>query len=260
MLSSEKIKLKNGRSWQIYSAGKGAELVWLHGLSGVHAVDPAIEALAQNYRVVAPLAPGFNDRAELDQIVDIHDLVLDYDDLLEELQLDRLPLVGHSFGAMLAAELAAHYPRRPSKLVLISPLGLWNDAYPVADIFAQPYLQVENFLWHDTSARDRLAAQQSERQNQAERIIAIAQGLTAVTKFIWPIPDKGLRRRLPRIKAPTMIVLGAEDQFVPPAYAHDFAAGIAGIQSLVVPGAGHMLPYEKPEEVMSAVRRFLSAK
>ncbi|HLH75835.1 MAG TPA: alpha/beta hydrolase [Candidatus Binataceae bacterium] len=260
MLSSEKIKLKNGRSWQIYSAGKGADLVWLHGLGGVHAVDPAIEALAQSYRVIAPVAPGFNDRAELDQIMNIHELVLDYDDLLEELRLDQLPVVGHSFGAMLAAELAAHFPRRPSKLVLLSPLGLWNDAYPVADIFAQPYLQVENFLWHDVAARDRLAAQQAEGQNQVERIIAIAQGLTAVTKFIWPIPDKGLRRRLPRIKARTLIVLGGEDQFVPPAYAHDFAAGIARIQSLVVPGAGHMLPYEKPMEVMPAVQRFLNSE
>ena len=260
MLSSENIKLKNGRSWQIYTAGQGADLLWLHGLSGVHAVDPAIEVLARGYRVIAPVAPGFNDRAELDQIMDIHELVLDYDDLFEELGLDQLPIVGHSFGAMLAAEVAAHFPRRPSKLVLLSPLGLWNDAYPVADIFAQPYLQVESFLWHDAAARDRLAAQQAEGQNQAERIVAIAQGLTAVTKFLWPIPDKGLRRRLPRIKAPTLIVLGAEDQFVPPAYAQDFAAGIARIQSLVVSGAGHMLPYEKPDEVMSAVQRFLSSK
>ena len=180
------------------------------------------------------LAPGFSDLAEIDEIGNIHELALDYDDLLDHLKLDGLDIVGHSFGARVAAEIAAHFPRRAKKLVLLAPVGLWNDAYPVTDIFAEPFLQVEALLWHDNDARDALAARRSNEagpQSEAERIIAVAQGLTAVSQFIWPIPDKGLHKRLPRIAAQTLALFGEKDSFVPPRYAEDFAKGLRQVQT-----------------------------
>ncbi|HVA11920.1 MAG TPA: alpha/beta hydrolase [Stellaceae bacterium] len=262
MLNSETIRLSNGRSWQVYGGGTGPALVWLHGLSGINPGDPMIAALERKHRVIAPLAPGFTDLAELDEIGNIHELALDYDDLLEHLQLDGAILVGHSFGAMVAAEIAAHFPRRAKKLVLLAPVGMWNDAYPVADIFAEPFIMVEGLLWHDQEARAALAARRSNEagpQSDAERIIAVAQGLTAITKFTWPIPDKGLRKRLPRIAAATLAVFGEKDSFVPPRYAEDFAKGLREVQTVVVKGAGHMLPYEKTDEVVGLIETFLAA-
>jgi len=204
MLNSETIRLSNGRSWQVYGGGTGPALVWLHGLSGINPGDPMIAALERKHRVIAPLAPGFTDLAELDEIGNIHELALDYDDLLEHLQLDGAILVGHSFGAMVAAEIAAHFPRRAKKLVLLAPVGMWNDAYPVADIFAEPFIMVEGLLWHDQEARAALAARRSNEagpQSDAERIIAVAQGLTAITKFTWPSACRGSRRQRSRSSA-----------------------------------------------------------
>ncbi len=262
MLTGENIKLKNGRAWRVYSGGTGPTLLWLHGLGGIAASDPFLAALERNHRVIAPLAPGFSDLAELDEIGNIHELALDYDDLLDHLGLEGTAIVGHSFGAMIAAEIAAHFPRRAKKLALLNPVGLWNDAYPVTDIFAEPYLQIESMLWHDKEARDALAARRSNAEgppNEAERIIAIAQGLTAVTKFTWPIPDKGLKKRLPRIAASVLTLFGAEDSFIPARYAEDFAKGLPHAKTLTIKGTGHMLPYEKTEEVAALVEKFLAS-
>src|ERR1700738_2789650 len=119
------------RQQVVYQAGTGPPLVWLHGLYGVEADGALLEALAEHYSVYAPLAPGFADLDELDDIRNIHDLALHYDDVMEALELPAAIGAGHSLGAMLAAELAAHFPSRVSRLVLLSPLGLWNDRYPV---------------------------------------------------------------------------------------------------------------------------------
>jgi len=262
MLTSEKIKLANGRSWQVYSGGTGPALVWLHGLGGVNPSDPVIAALEGKHKVIAPVAPGFNDLAEIDEIGNIHELALDYDDLLEHFHIDHATIIGHSFGAMIGAEIAAHFPRRAQKLVLMAPVGLWNDAYPVMDIFAEPYMQIETILWHDKEAREAMAARRSNEagpQSEAERIIAVAQALTAITKFTWPIPDKGLRKRLPRIAASTLALFGEKDNFVSPRYAEDFARGLRLGQTAVVKGAGHMVPYERTGEVVALIERFLAA-
>ena len=261
MLASETLKLKNGRAWQVYGGGAGPTLLWLRGLGGINAGDPMLVALERKHRIVAPVAPGFNDLDELNDIGNIHELALDYDDLLEHLGIEGAAFVGHSSGAMIAAEVAAHFPRRAKQLVLLAPVGLWNDSYPLRDIFAEPFMQVEALLWHDKEAHDALAARRSNEagpQNDAERIIAVAQGLTAVAKFVWPIPDRGLRKRLPRVAAASLAIFGAEDHFISPRYAEDFSRGLRRVQTAVIKGAGHMLPYEKTEEVAALIERFLA--
>jgi pimeloyl-ACP methyl ester carboxylesterase len=259
-MKSETLRLPNGRAWQVFSGGAGPHLLWLHGLRGVDPSDPLLAALQTRYRVSAPVAPGFNDLDELAQIDTIHELALDYDDLIDGLALERFSLIGHSFGAMIAAEIAAHFPRRADRLVLLAPIGLWNDAYPVADIFALPYTQMDDILWHDQGARNafaKQAASETDLKAAADQMINLARSLTAVTKFVWPIPDRGLRRRLKRIACPTLAVFGAEDAVVPSHYAEDFGAGLPHGQTAVVAGAGHMLPYEKPDEVLGLIDRFL---
>jgi pimeloyl-ACP methyl ester carboxylesterase len=90
-------------------------------------------------------------------------------------------------------------------------------------------------------------------------MVSVAQSFTAVTKFVWPIPDRGLGRRLPRIACPTLVVFGAEDRVVPSRYADDFKAGLRNGKTVVMAGAGHMLPYEQPAQLMDLIDRFLNA-
>jgi pimeloyl-ACP methyl ester carboxylesterase len=261
-MNSETIDLPSGRRWQVYSGGAGPQILWLHGLRGVDPDDPTLKALQTRYRVTAPVAPGFNDLDELSRIDNIHEVALDYDDLIGALALKDFSVIGHSFGAMIAAEIAAHFPKAPERLVLLAPFGLWNDAYPVADIFAMPYTQIDDILWHDAATREAFArtiATDADARIVAAQTIKLAQSLTAVTKFVWPIPDRGLRRRLPRIACPALVMFGAEDRVLSPRYADDFRAGLRGGQTAVVAGAGHMLPYEKPQQVVDLIERFMKA-
>ena len=261
-MNSETVSLRNGRRWQVYTGGSGPQLLWLHGLRGVDPADPLLAALQTRYRITAPVAPGFNDLDELSRIDNIHELALDYDDLIEDLGLQDFILIGNSFGAMAAAEIAAHFPRRVSRLILLTPFGLWNDSYPVADLFAVPFTQIDDILWHDPKARDafaRPAVVDADVKVAAAKMVSLAQSFTAVTKFVWPIPDRGLRRRLPRIACPTLVVFGEQDGIVSARYAEDFEAGLRDVRTAVVPGAGHMLPYEKPEQVTDLIDSFLKA-
>jgi len=254
VLTQAKLALGRGKSQSVYRAGSGPPLVWLHGLNGVEADEPIISRLATSHEVIAPLAPGFEDLDELLDIRDIHDLALHYDDLLDALELETTTILGHSFGAMIAAELAAHFTRRVEQLVLISPFGLWNDAYPVTDVFAVPSPEMPRLLYRTPPQSTNGATQ------DVERIVTLVRGMTTVARFMWPIPDRGLARRLYRVRARTLVIHGADDAFVPVQYARDFAAALPDCEVKILEGGAHMLPVEAPDDVMAAISRFLEAR
>jgi len=259
MLTRETVALPGGARAQVFRGGQGPQVVWLHGPHGLRGHDPVLAELTKRYTVIAPLAPGFADLAEIEDIDDVHDLALWYDAVFDALGLGRITLVGHSFGAMIAAEYAAHYPRRVGRLVLLSPFGLWRDDKPVADLFSVPFANVNAMLWKGGKALPAMADPADDPNDPVEKQVTLVQAMTTVAKFIWPIPDRGLRRRLPRIGAPTLVVFGADDAFVPALYADEFANAIRGARRAVVPGAAHMAPYEKPAEVLRLVDDFVGA-
>jgi pimeloyl-ACP methyl ester carboxylesterase len=84
------------------------------------------------------------------------------------------------------------------------------------------------------------------------------QDLTAAGKFLWPIPDRGLKRRAYRIKAPTLILWGGNDRIAPPVYTEDFSMLIPNSQVSVIPNAGHLLMIERAEVFSTAVSDFLN--
>jgi len=259
-LADEIVRLPRGRSQTVFRGGDGPPLVFLHAGGGLDPADPLLAVLAQSHSVVAPVAPGFADLADLEELRDVHELAFQYDDLFEALGLDGVPVIGHSFGGMTAAELAAHVPHRVAKLVLIAPVGLWSDAYQVADVFAAKPQDLPALLFADTShpaAQAMLAG--ADGEPDVEALIRIVSGLTTLAKFMWPIPDRGLSRRLYRISAPTLLVWGAEDALVPARYADDFAAAIPNARAVVIPGAGHMVPLEALEETAATIQEFLAA-
>jgi pimeloyl-ACP methyl ester carboxylesterase len=258
-LTRETVELPSGRNQAVFRGGEGPALVWLHAADGIGSDDhPLLSKLMERHSVVAPLAPGFEDLAELDEVNDIHELAMHYEDLLETLGLEQATVVGHSFGGMIGAELAAHYPARVAELVLIAPVGLWNEDYPVIDFFAVPVPELPDVLFADPAFKPPPPAAESEEEIDVEALVTLVQGLTSVAKFMWPIPDRGLARRLYRIRARTLVVFGAEDALAPARYADDFVAGIADARKVIVPGAGHMVPIERTDEVLAAIEEFLA--
>lgn len=75
-------------------------------------------------------------------------------------------------------------------------------------------------------------------------------------KFLFPIPDRGLKDRLDRIKARTRLIWGESDRVFPLPYANDFKAGIRDADLVVIPEAGHLPPLEQPAATVLAIIGF----
>lgn len=242
-------------------AGSGPPLVYLHPAGGP-AWDPFLAALAEHHTVYAPDHPGTGDtdREAIRRVPGLWDLVLIYDELLDALGLVRVPLVGASFGGMVACEVAAHRRDGVSALVLLDPIGLWRDDAPVAQYMTMSPEELAATLFHDPRGPVAQAAL-ALPADDGERAVALADlvwAMGATGKFVWPIPDKGLARRLHRVNAPTLVLWGEHDRLVSPIYAQEFADRIAGARVEIVAGAGHVPQLERVDVVAPLVLDFLA--
>ena len=241
-------------------AGQGPALVYLHPAAGL-AWDGFLARLAREYTIYAPEFPGTSagDPYAIHQVDDLWQVVLLYEEAIRKLDIGTPVLVGQSFGGMLAAELAAAYPDRFSKLVLLDPIGLWRDDRPVANWIAAPPTALPEMLFADPEGE--AAKAMLTLPGDPEEAIAAGAGLVwalgCTGKFVWPIPDKGLEHRLYRISAPTLIVWGEQDRLIPPSYADEFAARISGSKVAIVPGAGHIPQVEATDATYTVVDGFL---
>jgi pimeloyl-ACP methyl ester carboxylesterase len=234
--------------------GGGPPLVYLHGPWGLTPDVPFLEGLAQQRTVYAPRHPGTTrgDPDGIHQLDTLHDLVIYYQELFDALHLDHVTLVGHSVGGLVACEVAAAMPPLVQKLILIDSVGLWLDEHPVKNWMIMPEDRLREALFAEPEHGSAFFAQSSEAEDRADRIWALA----CTAKFIWPVPDKGLKRRLHRVKAPTLIVWGAEDGITPRAYAEDFARRISGARIVCIEHAGHLPQLEQPDAVLQAIAAF----
>ena len=241
-------------------AGTGPPLVFFHGAMGL-AWDPFLEALAESFTVYAPEHPGTTPGQPdaIKPVDNLWDLVLSYYEVFDQLGLDSPAVVGHSFGGMVAAEVAATNPARVSRLMLIDPVGLWLDEAPVKNWMATPPQDLAPLLFADPTgpAAQSLAAPPADPEAAIEMALHTTWSLACTGKFVWPIPDKGLKKRLHRIAAPTLVLWGEEDGLVPPVYAGEFEARIADARVELIAGAGHLPQLEQPERTLSAVTAFL---
>ena len=249
MLNQSTLRLRRDPELKIVRGGSGPPLVWLHGMAAPTPDDALLAVLAEDHEVIAPLMPGLAGLEELAELPTLHDLALFYDSALAELGVERAILVGHGVGGMLAAELAALAPHRAGRLVLVSPLGLWSDDHPVEDVFARRQPEIEQLIWSGSKRRPDVAQSQ---EDAIEALIRFANALGSMANYTWPIPDRGLRRRLYRIEAATLVVGARADAWIPAAYAEDFAAAIAGARTAYVEGS-HMAPYEDPQGFARAI-------
>jgi pimeloyl-ACP methyl ester carboxylesterase len=246
---------------RVHVKGAGSAVVFFHGPWGL-TWGPFLDALARRFTVYAPEHPGTTpDEPDAIQHVDnLWDLILCYDELLEQLGLRDVSLAGHSFGAMMACEMAALHPARVKRLVLIDPIGLWRDDAPVINwmLLAPQDIPAHVFRDPGSAAAKALFTVPEDPERAALTRTRLSWAMGATGKFIWPIPDKGLKKRIHRVTAPTLLVWGEDDRLVPRAYAKDFAGRLADTRLEVVAGAGHAPHLEQPEATARAVQAFFA--
>jgi pimeloyl-ACP methyl ester carboxylesterase len=257
------LKLWQGRiATEVEVAGSGPPLVYLHGPWGLAPDRAFVARLAEGRTVYAPKFPGTSrgDHEAIHALDSWLDLVVYHGELLDALKLSAPAVVGHSFGGLVAAEIAAAAPHAVGRLALIDPVGLWRDDHPVQNwmLLSDKARRSSLFAAPDGEAAQRFFAVPADA---AERVDTQAQAIwsqACTGKFVWPIADRGLHKRIHRIAAPTLIVWGDADRIVAPAYAQEFAGKIAGARVAMIAQAGHLPQLEQPDAVLKALSGFLA--
>ena len=254
------ISVRNGMfNVSVRRGGKGAPLVYLHGSGGQSEWEPFLEMLSQEYDVIVPAHPGWPGSDGLEHLDDVIDMALFYLDLFDTLGSSSVNLVGASLGGMFAAEIAALGGAYVSKLVLCEPAGLWLDDHQPLDFFVASQDELMKALFVDVEAAvaRRPPPSPEDKEAIAKANLDRQMAMAAASKFVWPIWDKGLKRRIHRIKAPTLIVWGEKDGLIPPVYGPEFQRLIPGSRLEVIPATAHVPMSERPEEFVRLVTSFL---
>lgn len=244
---------------QMVEGGTGPNLLFLHGAGGFTGWTTFLDRLAEDYHVYAPAHPGVADSEGLEHLDDLWDLMVFYEDLMQELGLENTYVIGHSYGGMLAAELAAHCPEHVTRLVLVCPLGLWLEESPIPDFFVLTPSESVGLVWHDPESELAKAhnARPNDPQERMEATLSNTKTLAAAGKFIWPIPDRGLTKRAHRITMPTLLLWGESDGMVPPVYGTAFQKLLPNAELTILEKCGHLPQVERTEEFLVAAKNFL---
>ena len=249
-----------GGACRIWEKGKGEPLGVLPGLGGCPRWTPFLEALAEQRRVVVASLPGFSGSDDHHRRLDGHlDWVAATLDLLEAAELSGADLVAASVGAMLGAEVAALAPGFVRKLVLSSPYGLYDNDAPGENAFAVLPKDAVSIQTEQPEKYQQAFDPPEDPAESAEWQLRQYRASEAAARIVWPFGERGLAKRLHRIRIPVLLLWGEKDRILPPRYAKRFASGLAGpVETTIVPGAGHQLWIDAPDAAAKAVRSFLA--
>ncbi len=243
--------------------GDGPPVLFLHGIGGgADAFRPQLERLSARWRVLAWDMPGYGRSPPLAEVT-WPALAEAVEALLDAKGLDRVHLVGHSMGGMVALEFAASRPGRLRSLTLSGtssafgkPDGEWQRKF-IADRLAP----IEAGTPMRDLAKEMVAAMTAPGADPA--------GLSLAEDCMADVPPETYkaalrclvtfdrRDALPGLAVPTLVLAGEHDPNAPSAMMERMAAKIAGARFELLEGAGHLANLERPAEFDAALESFL---
>jgi pimeloyl-ACP methyl ester carboxylesterase len=240
---------------RLSEAGSGAAALVLHGGGGPATVEPIATHLAETHRALTPTHPGWNGSARPARLTRIGDLAAAYLNLLGELDLADVLVVGSSIGGWIAAEMALQDGReRIGRLVLIDSVGVDIPGHPIRDFFALDARGVADYSYHDG---DRFYVDPTTLP--AEQLAA-RQANMATMRVLAGDPymhDPSMLGRLGGLSIPTLVMWGESDRIVSPDYGRALAAAIPDARFEIIRKAGHLPQIEQPEATFSLIDSFL---
>ena len=251
--------------------GRGPAVVLIHGLaSSIYTWKDEIPALARGHEVVALDLPGFGGS---DQPADLAFALFPrvVVGLMDELGISRASLVGNSLGGAVAAVVAARHPARVERLVLVDAAGfnlrtadrpalVRLAAQPLAEAFVSR-LPVKRLLV-TVGLRQVFHDDAKVTEERIDEYLAAASRPGTFASLRSLLSSKQLRPEeteelLHRVTAPTLVVWGGEDAWIPVAHADRFVEAIPRARKVVLPGVGHTPEEEAPEEMVRLLLEFL---
>jgi proline iminopeptidase len=280
----ERLKTADGRRLAFRRLGSGPTLV-CHGggpgFSSLYLDDLAGLGAELELVLLDPRGTGESDRPTDPRAYQVEDYVSDLEELRAHLGLERMHLLGHSHGGVVAMAYGATHPDHVERLILASTLACTSPEHTqameagVEKHADEPWYEdakaaLEAETAADFQSDDELGelairefpfyfAQYGEQERAyLETLRADTPNADALRLFnneIWETFD--LRPQLPRITAPTLVITGQDDFITGPVSAAEIGAVMPEAQTVVLPETGHFIFVEAPDAFREAVLSFL---
>ena len=204
----------NGTTIEAVERGSGRPILFLHPGIGIEANAPVLAELAKGGRVIAPSHPGFGTSELPKGMTTVDDVSYFYLDMLDQLDLHDVLVVGAGLGGWIAAEIAVKNATRLSQLVMANAIGVKigdRETRDIVDIWALMPNEFNELAYFDPKA--------GERDYKTLPAAGVAFGRTqlyeAYARVAWsPYMHQSakLKNRLHRIKMPTLFLWGTADR------------------------------------------------
>ena len=242
------VVLINGKRLHYESFGRGQPIVFVHGWLGSWRYwVPVMQDLSVEYRTYALDLWGFGDSSkDLDQYT-----VAAYVDMLvafmTELGITQAPLVGHTLGAAVAAELAAKHPDRVSRVLAVglplTPDGINRRLLGVASNEA-----LARLFWH------------RQRPHEEVEMGVSKTARNAIALTVQSVAQLELIDTLDEIDVPLLSVYGALDNVISPDQAAELEGNHYAARALVLAGTHHFPMLDQSAKFSRLLRDFMDVK
>jgi 3-oxoadipate enol-lactonase len=243
--------------------GEGPPLVLMHGAEADRRMFAAlVPLLAPHFTVIAYDQRDCGDTEGPSEPATLPDLAHDACALIRGLGLVRAHVFGSSFGGRVAQALALLHPDVVDRLVLGST---WPLPHAYDALHPEGAQQIGRLRSRLPESAEELAGwffpEAFLRQRpELRRIFSNARPQTARSQRRARTVASGLKLSPAAIEAPTLVLAGELDRVVPPGLTLQLAALVAGSESLLLDGVGHVTVMQAPQRVAQALCRFLSLK
>jgi len=249
-----------------HDEGAGTPLLLIHGLgSSSLAWARVFDALSARHRVLAPDLPGFGDSDKPRYRFTIPFYAERLVRFMDELGLKRCAWVGHSMGAQIAVWAALHHPERVSALALAAPAGV--ESFSPLARHALTTMVTPGWVRRQGERQIREALNLAFFRTPSEASWLLERRLRftgseldgyahAFAQCVRAMLDAPIHARLPEVTQPSLVLFGEQDRMVPNRFFHPLstpqqvaeqAARGLGCDSVLLPRAGHLLAFERPE-------------
>ena len=250
----EKIKI-NDIELAYTRRGQGTPLVLLHGYPLDHHLwDDVAPLLEDAFDLILPDLRGFGESTIFDSPFTMDDYASDIAGLLDQLEIQKAAIVGHSMGGYVALAFAKLYPERVSGLGLVSSQvladppdrkeGRYKSAADVSDKGIGGVVETMTPKFTSDERLQAFARETMERQQPA----AFIGALKAMAERMDSTP------LLSSLKFPVVIIHGEADALIPIDRAREVKNAVPHAHLVEVNGAGHMPMMEAKEETAKALK------
>ncbi|MBO0693680.1 MAG: alpha/beta hydrolase [Acidimicrobiaceae bacterium] len=250
------VEMSHGKT-RYFEAGTGPDVLLIHGagfLSGAHSWLGVLPQLGEHFHARAIDCLGFGPGGHLAQPYSFGYMVDHLREFVDVLGIERTHLVGHSMGGWLAVLLAYESPDRVNRLVDVAGGG--TQTRPLANMVEwQP--PAPEAIEEGLAGQDPAIVKERLEASTDPAVVTSFRGLMDHMTN----PETRVRyntlRRMPHIKAPTLVLWGEDDKVNDLEAARLSHENIPGSELKVLPGVGHAVPREAPEVFVQTVVEFL---